>query len=182
MAEYEIYAQQLHCLGHGFALYEPDPAGKYDEVRVGDVGYVLYGNFHRLFNILHDEDDESVHRMGVPEGFEPLAAELRETYKRTPLPSGVMCSSTVRHAGGGVGAIAGCAAILQSHISFKAHNFPPAPSLKLAQTFSSPARNDRVLPFSSNISLSAKTPASRALFPAACSRITVPGYTLHAQG
>ena len=106
MAEYDIYSSQLHSLGHGLALYEPDPAGKYDEVRVGDVGHVVYGKFHRFFNIF-DDPEEGEEGLLLPEGFEPLDARLAETYQRTPLAPGLMCSTSVRRVGGGIGAVAG---------------------------------------------------------------------------
>ena len=103
MVEHEFYAQHLLCLGHGLAIYEPDPADEYDELCVGDVGHMKDGGFHRLFNVFRKEDDK-VNKLGVPEGFEPLLSEAGNTYSRLPLPVGVMASSTVVHQGGGLGA------------------------------------------------------------------------------
>lgn len=103
MVEHEFYAQHLLCLGHGLAIYEPDPADEYDELCVGDVGHMKDGGFHRLFNVFRKEDDK-VNKLGVPEGFEPLLSEAGNTYSRLPLPAGVMASSTVVQQGGGLGA------------------------------------------------------------------------------
>ncbi|KAI5118155.1 hypothetical protein M0805_000534 [Coniferiporia weirii] len=89
--DFDVYAHQLFSLNHGYGLYEPDPGGQYDRVRVGDVGYVLYGGFQRLFNIFADEDDP-VNHLGVPENFEPLPSASRATFRRTPLMPGAMCA------------------------------------------------------------------------------------------
>lgn len=106
MTEYEVYSHHLLCLGHGLALYEPDPAGEYDEIRIGDVGHTENGAFHRLFNITYPED-HVINERGVPEGFEPLTLTDDKMYKRNPLPAGAMCSGTVSQQGGGVGAALG---------------------------------------------------------------------------
>ena len=135
MAEFEIYSQHLLCLGHGLALYEPDPAGEYDEVRIGDVGHTENGGFHRLFNAFYTEEHE-INKLGVPEGFEPLRSELERTYKRSPLPAGAMCSSTVQNQGGGVGATVGpeCVSFIQVHPHaidlFKTSGFLSKPALR----------------------------------------------------
>ena len=106
MSECDIYSQSLLCLGHGLALYEPDPAGEYDEIRIGDVGHTENGAFHRLFNITFPDDHE-INGRGVPEGFEPLSLTEDKLYKRNPLPAGAMCSATVASQGGGIGATLG---------------------------------------------------------------------------
>jgi hypothetical protein len=54
---YNVYRDQLTSLCHGHALWEPDPAGVYEQVEIGDVGYVGKGIFHRIFNVLHEWDD-----------------------------------------------------------------------------------------------------------------------------
>lgn len=63
-----FYAHQLLDLGFGYALYEPGPVGCIP-VRVGDVGYVLHGSFHRLFNIF--TTDDAINVRGTPENFAP---------------------------------------------------------------------------------------------------------------
>ncbi|KAH9057213.1 hypothetical protein EDB87DRAFT_1578956 [Lactarius vividus] len=71
MAHYDTYRDQLASLYHGHALWVPDPAGLYDRVQVGDVGYVKQGQFLRMFNALLPADD-STQVYGVPEGYVPL--------------------------------------------------------------------------------------------------------------
>jgi len=58
MAFYDTYRDQLASLYHGRAPWMPDPAGLYDRVRVGDVGYVKQGNFLRMFSALLPVDDD----------------------------------------------------------------------------------------------------------------------------
>ncbi|KAH8108421.1 hypothetical protein DFH11DRAFT_1822460 [Phellopilus nigrolimitatus] len=142
MAEYDVYSEQLFSLRNGHALYEPDPAGQdYDKVRIGDVGYVHYGVFHRLFNICYDAHDP-INKLGVPEYFEPIHPDDRKEYNRTPLPPGVMSSSSVRRIGGKIGA-SGPAAVEQSRVPFRRRTFTIATSLCSILCSSSPVRLDR---------------------------------------
>lgn len=99
MTDYDIYANQLFTLNRGYALYEPDPAAQYDHVRVGDVGHVMYGAFHRLFNVFLPAEDPVNQLLGVPEYFEPLPSKDRRTFTRTPTSPGVLCSSSVSSGG-----------------------------------------------------------------------------------
>lgn len=100
MAVYDVYSQQLLSLNNGVALYEPDPAGQYDRVRVGDVGHVtMYGWFQRLFNVFVPED-HPINHLGVPEDFAPLPSSSQATFRRTPLGPGVMRSAKVCTVGG----------------------------------------------------------------------------------
>ena len=48
---HELYAEQLLPLNLGFALYEPDPGPGKEEVRIGDLGYVLNGRFERIASV-----------------------------------------------------------------------------------------------------------------------------------
>jgi hypothetical protein len=56
---YNIYRESLTSLYHGHALWEPDPAQRYQQVSVGDVGYVKAGYFCRMFNVLLEWNDPS---------------------------------------------------------------------------------------------------------------------------
>lgn len=96
-----LYAQHLMAQGHGYGLYEPDPASMYDRVRVGDVGHISNGSFKPVFNILYLEND-AVNINGVPAYFEahPEWRENRHTQRRTPIPAGSMYSSYVHSCGG----------------------------------------------------------------------------------
>jgi len=69
-----IYREQLLPLGYGHALWEPNPIEHfYDQVSIGDVGYVSDGFFHRMFNVTLPSDDPSNQRYNVPPPpYEPL--------------------------------------------------------------------------------------------------------------
>lgn len=96
------YAEQMSCLHHGYALFEPDPEGcGSDKIRIGDVGYVRDGAFFRLFNICASADDP-INSFGVPVDFEPLRESFRRTHARTSLPAGLMSSKSVRKLGGNI--------------------------------------------------------------------------------
>ena len=70
----DIYREQLIPLDHGHALWQPNPVeGFYDQVTIGDVGYLSDGFFHRMFNVTLPWDDPSNQRHGVPpQRYEPL--------------------------------------------------------------------------------------------------------------
>ena len=62
-----IFREQLFPLGYGHALWEPNPIERfYDQVSIGDVGYVLDGFFHRMFNVTLPSDSPSNQRYNVP--------------------------------------------------------------------------------------------------------------------
>ena len=94
MAYYDTYRDQLASLYHGHALWLPDPAGLYDQVRVGDVGLVRQGHFLRIFNALLPRDDPT-QVYGVPEGFVPLNMGPYQNIRTVNLPQGNYCSTTV---------------------------------------------------------------------------------------
>lgn len=99
--ERDVYHAELRKLGHGLPIYEPDPAGQYDKVRVGDVGYVdRFGFFHRIFNAFLPQDDTINLQYGTPNDFEPLAGNSTAIFHRNPLPAGAMHSTYVRMLGG----------------------------------------------------------------------------------
>ncbi|KAN0131606.1 hypothetical protein V8E53_010448 [Lactarius tabidus] len=87
MAYYDIYRDQLASLYHGHAPWLPDPAGLYDRVRVGDVGYMRRGHFLRLFNALLPADDIT-QVYGVPDGFVPLNMGPFHNIRTLNLPGG----------------------------------------------------------------------------------------------
>lgn len=82
---HDIYSQRLLSVGNGYALYEPDPKNMYDMVRVGDVGYITDGFFHRAFNVFRTAEDP-INSQGVPEHFEPCKSS--GTRPRTDLAVG----------------------------------------------------------------------------------------------
>ena len=101
-AAYDVYAEQLYTVKEGLALYEPDPAGRYDYIRIGDVGFTRRGVFHRLFNIFVNKE-HPINRKGVPENFKPLDIQYSDFHNRNRL-IGPIRSSSVRNVGGSVGA------------------------------------------------------------------------------
>ncbi|KLO09886.1 hypothetical protein SCHPADRAFT_833389 [Schizopora paradoxa] len=99
--EVDVYVKELSKLKYGYPLYDPDPAGSYDRVRIGDVGYVThYGCFLRLFNVFFPEG-HPINNYGVPEGFRPLPQALQEPRRSLAMQPGVICSSHVRRLEGG---------------------------------------------------------------------------------
>jgi hypothetical protein len=80
MAPHNIFAAILAQLQHGYALWAPEPSG-YDEVKVGDVGYLWRGAFHRLFNATLPADHPSNCVLGVPDGFIPLVVPDGSLYR-----------------------------------------------------------------------------------------------------
>ncbi|KAK1235315.1 hypothetical protein PQX77_001473 [Marasmius sp. AFHP31] len=75
----QIYCRTLYSLGHGCALWGPEPnddlPSEYRQsgTAVGDVGLVTSdGRFDFLFNICLPGDDPINQYNGVPPGFEPL--------------------------------------------------------------------------------------------------------------
>jgi hypothetical protein len=82
---FNIYREHLWPLHHGFALWRPNPVeGIYNQVSIGDVGYVSQGAFIRMFNVTLSWDDESNKSLGEPYRYDPLRpgdfAIRRETF------------------------------------------------------------------------------------------------------
>ncbi len=94
MAYYDTYRDQLMNLGHGHALWVPDPCGLYDRVQVGDVGYVKQGHFLPMFNALLPANDPT-QAYGVPEGFVPLNMGEFTNIRTLNLSGGDYCSNAV---------------------------------------------------------------------------------------
>ena len=68
-----VYREQLTSLYHGHALWEPSPIRSiYDQVSIGDVGYVNEGFFHRMFNVTLPWNHPSNNRLGEPDHYKPL--------------------------------------------------------------------------------------------------------------
>jgi len=82
---FNIYREQLWPLYHGFALWKPNPVEDiYDQVSIGDVGYIYEGGFIRMFNVTLPWDDESNKTLGEPCRYGPLSSDSfavrRETF------------------------------------------------------------------------------------------------------
>ncbi|KAJ7183263.1 hypothetical protein C8R46DRAFT_512010, partial [Mycena filopes] len=76
---HQIYSSQLSEFRHGYALWCPEPC-LYTEVKVGDIGYLRDGAFHRLFNatLPAEHPDQT---LGVPALFQPLILPTGSSFK-----------------------------------------------------------------------------------------------------
>jgi hypothetical protein len=69
----DVYLKQLTSQYNGIALWNPKPIkGLYDHVSIGDVGYLSYGDFVRMFNVKLPWDDPSNTRFKPPKEFKSL--------------------------------------------------------------------------------------------------------------
>ena len=100
----EGYALQMYGRVRGHALFDPYPGkrlGDGDAVirkphaRIGDVGYILNGAFHRLFNV-HLARDDPGQTSNVPDYFEPAPRNPDRTDYRSRSTPGVHLSSSSR--------------------------------------------------------------------------------------
>lgn len=95
MADYDIFREQLAITFpiHGHALWDSSPmaARPVRPVEIGDVGFIRWGKFHRLFNSLLPADDPP-HELGVPEYHEPLVPNLSNHINKSSLGCSHYCS------------------------------------------------------------------------------------------
>ena len=70
---FTVYQNQPTALYHGLAVWNPDPSKRiYNNVSIGDVGYLHQETFVRLFNVTLPWDHPSNGLVGKPEPYEPL--------------------------------------------------------------------------------------------------------------
>jgi hypothetical protein len=70
---FNVYRDQLSALALGLALWNPSPPKHiYNNVSIGDVGYLQDGTFIRMFNVMLSWDHPSNRTLGHPEPYEPL--------------------------------------------------------------------------------------------------------------
>jgi hypothetical protein len=70
---FAVYRDQLTALSHGLALWNPDPPKNiYNNVSIGDVGYLHEGMFIRMFNVTLPWNHPSNGLLGKPEPYDPL--------------------------------------------------------------------------------------------------------------
>jgi len=67
---FSIYREQLYHLHQGHALWNPNT---YDQVSIGDVGFVREGQFYRMFNVILPWNDPLNSRFGEPEPYAALS-------------------------------------------------------------------------------------------------------------
>jgi hypothetical protein len=96
MDHYDIFREQLAIRfpGYGHALWDPSPGGLYQVAKVGDVGHIIQGRFHRLFSILLPADDPSHKNLGVPEHHKPFEPNVSKH-----IISGTLCPDNFCSAG-----------------------------------------------------------------------------------
>ena len=71
---FNVYRDQLTALTQGLALWNPSPPNPkiYNNVSIGDVGYLHEGTFVRMFNVMLPWDHLSNRAIGFPEPYEVL--------------------------------------------------------------------------------------------------------------
>ncbi|EJD00528.1 uncharacterized protein FOMMEDRAFT_159260 [Fomitiporia mediterranea MF3/22] len=94
---HECYSLKLSCLNYGLALFEPNPSGDYDFVRIGDVGYMSeHGKFIKLFNAFSPPGSLENRGFGLPAGFEPIPEVYQKKTQLESLQPGCRKSESVR--------------------------------------------------------------------------------------
>jgi hypothetical protein len=96
MADHDIFREQLAIMypTYGHALWDPTPMRPDIPVKIGDVGLIRWGKFHRLFNALLPANDPS-HELGVPEDYEPLVLNYHGPVNACFLSRGYYSSAEV---------------------------------------------------------------------------------------
>ncbi|GJE97263.1 WD40 repeat domain-containing protein [Phanerochaete sordida] len=107
------FAELLQHYKLGRALWDPEPPRAYENIYIGDVGYIDEdGAFFRLFNVTVDEN-HPLNSGGVPENFTPLRFNKRllqvkpNHYGPTAFSSDAMYSNNIEAHAGAQGAGAG---------------------------------------------------------------------------
>ena len=81
--DYSIYARELWSLGHGHPIWSPEPSPTYGQIRLGDVGYLLEGDFVFLFNCMREAHDP-INKRGVPDDFQPFSPPHSDSIQYRP--------------------------------------------------------------------------------------------------
>ena len=94
MSNYQLYQNALTPAGYGTPLWEPSSTTGQTPSRIGDVGYLRFGTFVRLFNVSlpsgHPENE-----YGEPEHYVPFLVHPTERARKV-LPKGIIASSGVQ--------------------------------------------------------------------------------------
>ncbi|KAH9932551.1 uncharacterized protein B0H18DRAFT_871263 [Fomitopsis serialis] len=86
------YARELVGMGYGFPLWDPEPE-RHGEVLIGDVGFLVKGRFHRLFNPTLPAEHVVNQVWGVPDVFEELKIPANlYSYKAAAISADTVCS------------------------------------------------------------------------------------------
>ncbi|KAI0285676.1 hypothetical protein BC826DRAFT_113032 [Russula brevipes] len=85
---FNVYREQLTSLSLGHALWEPSPLKNiYEQVSIGDVGYVSEGFFHRILNVTLPRDHAS-NRVFELDPYEPLRSDSFTNIREARLAQG----------------------------------------------------------------------------------------------
>lgn len=89
---HQIYADSMEVVGMGQPLWVPEHV----EILIGDVGFIVEGRFHRLFNAMYPADHK-INGNKVPRGFKMLQLNEKEFRVATPhyLQPGPICAKSV---------------------------------------------------------------------------------------
>ena len=86
---FNVYRDQLTALSPGLAVWNPNPPKKiYNNVSIGDVGYLHEGTFIRMFNVMLPWNHPSNRTLGEPEFYVsldcgPFTNTLEDRFERT---------------------------------------------------------------------------------------------------
>ena len=93
---FNVYCDELTSLSQGLALWNPNPPKDiYNNVSIGDVGYLHEGTFIRMFNVMLPWDDPSNRTLGNPEPFNTLYGDPIINIQKSDLDGGYYCSHYV---------------------------------------------------------------------------------------
>ena len=93
---FTVYRDQLSAPSHGLALWHPNPPKTiYNNVSVGDVGYLHEGMFIRMFNVMLPWDHPSNAVLGEPEPYDPLGRDHTHMIRFSNFGQVVHCSCFV---------------------------------------------------------------------------------------
>lgn len=97
MSNYQLYQEVLASAGEGTPLWEPVSSPSHHTPSVGDVGYLRFGGFIRLFNAMlppgHPDNED-----GEPENYVPLVVPATTVHQKI-IPPGVIAATGVQTTG-----------------------------------------------------------------------------------
>ncbi|KAF8592404.1 hypothetical protein K439DRAFT_1610213 [Ramaria rubella] len=94
MSNYHVYQEALASAGYGTPLWEPSSTTCTKPLCIGDVGYLQFGTFIRLFNVTLPSGHQD-NEYGEPDNYVPLMV-YPDQLRRTVLPKGIIASSGVQ--------------------------------------------------------------------------------------
>ena len=94
---FKVYQDQLKVAPQGIALWNPDPPKRiYNNVSIGDVGYLDEGTFIRMFNVTLPWHHQSNRTLGDPEPYDTLG-DLSATINTDSFGAALFRSSNVTY-------------------------------------------------------------------------------------